>query len=50
MDPTSALGLQGLDTPAVIYTELGAGMSKGIMRQVSRIDPKWIEHYLDRTK
>lgn len=42
MDPTSALGLQNLDSPFVLFTELGAGTSKGIMRQVSIIDKKWI--------
>ena len=50
MDPTSALGLQGLDSPAVLFTELAAGISKGIMRQVSIIDQKWIAPYLPKTK
>jgi|688.fasta_scaffold100332_4 hypothetical protein len=42
MDATSALGLLNLDSPAVLFTELGASSSKGIMRQVSIIDKKWI--------
>lgn len=42
MDPTSSLGLQNIDSPCVLFTELGAGSSKGIMRQVSIIDKKWI--------
>ena len=50
MDPTSSLGLQNLDSQAVLFTELAAGNSKGIMRQVSVIDPKWIEPYLPNTK
>lgn len=50
MDPTCALGLLNLDSPCVLFTELGAGNSKGIMRQVSIIDKKWIESYLPRTK
>lgn len=50
MDPTSALGLLNLDSPAVLFTELGAGSSRGIMRQVSIIDHKWIQKYLPKTK
>lgn len=50
MDPTSALGMQNLDSPSVLFTELGAGSSRGIMRQVSIIDKKWIESYLPKTK
>jgi hypothetical protein len=50
MDPTSALGLLHLDSPSVLFTELGAGSSRGIMRQVSIIDPKWITKYLPKTK
>jgi hypothetical protein len=50
MDPTSALGLLKLDSPYVLYTELGAGINRGIMRQVSIIDKKWIEKYLPKTK
>jgi hypothetical protein len=42
MDPTSALGLLNLDAAYVLFTELGAGISKGIMRQVSVIDKKWV--------
>lgn len=50
IDPTSALGILNLDSPSVLFTELGAGSSKGIMRQISIIDKKWIEHYLPKTK
>lgn len=50
MDPTCALGLLQLDSPCVLFTELGAGSSRGIMRQVSIIDKKWIESYLPKTK
>lgn len=42
MDPTSALGILNLDAAYVLYTELGAGTSKGIMRQVSVIDKRWV--------
>lgn len=38
IDPTSALALQGIDSPALLYTELGAGSTHGIMRTISRID------------
>lgn len=50
MDPTSTLGLLNLDSPSVLFTELGAGSSRGIMRQVSIIDSKWITKYLPKTK
>lgn len=50
MDPTSALGLLNLDAAYVLFTELGAGVSKGIMRQVSVIDRKWVESYLPKTR
>ena len=43
IDPTSALGIQNLDSPWLVYTELGTGMStRGIMRTISIIDKKWI--------
>ena len=50
LDPTSALAMQGINARTVLFTELGAGGQKGIMRTVSIIDSKWIKSYLPRTK
>lgn len=50
LDPTSALSQQNIISPCLLFTELGMGGSRGIMRSVSIIDPKWIEPYLKRTR
>ena len=50
MDPTSALGIQDSVGECVLFTELGAGSSKGIMHTVSLIDNRWISSYLGKTK
>jgi hypothetical protein len=42
LDPTSALSQQNIISPCLLFTELGMGGSRGIMRSVSIIDPKWI--------
>jgi hypothetical protein len=41
LDPTS-LSQQNIISPCLMFTELGIGGSRGIMRSASIIYPKWI--------
>lgn len=50
MDPTSALALADKDPRYVIFTELGSGYGRGIMKTISAIDELWIQPYMAKTK
>jgi len=42
LDPGSVIEQRNVVSPCILYTELGMGNNRGIMRSVSIIDPKWI--------
>jgi hypothetical protein len=50
MDPFCALSLQDKYPRYVLFTELGSGYGRGVMRTTSAIDEEWILPYIPKTK